>query len=364
MDHMVENIFKKISVEKEIFQDERILMPDYLPEVMPHRERQIEEIAYGLKGAAAGKKAENMLILGSSGAGKTSTVRYVLKQLQEYSQRVVPMYINCWECGTRHSILNKIASTLGEFIPRRGISTDEITDRISEVLKKERKTPIIALDEIDRLFASPYEEGRVLYDLARAKELFSTDFGVVAITSSDEFLMKLDQRIRNSLVQKQIVFKQYSPQELKDILKSRAKLAFCPESLSEEVIPLCAARAAKSNGDARLAINLLWKAGKIAERENVEKVGEGHVRRAFEEVGEGEKVEEKLQGKEREIYEFVKERGEVTSSEIYEKFKDESDRNIRNYMNRLISSNLITAEETKSEVGKRGMTRIIKIKNN
>lgn len=361
MSCMAENIFKKISAEMEIFQDERVLMPDYLPEVMPHRERQIEEIAYGLKGAAGAKKTENMLILGPSGTGKTSTVRYVLKQLQEYSQKVVPIYINCWESSTRHSILNNIVSTLGEFIPRRGISTDEITDRIGEVLRRDKKIPIIALDEVDRLFAGSSEEEKVLYDLARAKELFSTDFGVVAITNSDEFLVKLDQRIRNSLVQKQIVFKQYSPIELKDILKSRAKLAFYPESLSEEVIPLCAARAAKNNGDARLAISLLWKAGKIAERENSEKVGEGHVRKAFEEVGEGEVVEEKLQGREKEVYEFIKEKGEVTSSEIYEKFKDETDRSLRNYISMLASLNLITAE-TRGGVGKRGKTRIIKIK--
>jgi cell division control protein 6 len=355
---MAENIFRKISAEKEIFRDERVLMPDYLPEVMPHREEQIKEIAYALRGAAEGKKMENILILGPSGTGKTSSVKYVLKQLQEYSQRVVPVYINCWESSTRHSILNSIAYSLGEFIPRRGISTDEITEKIGEILKKEKKAPVIALDEVDRLFASQYEEEKVLYDLARAKELFSVDFGVVAITNSNEFLAKLDQRIKSSLIQKQLFFKQYSPIELKDILKSRAKLAFYSESLSEEVIPLCAARAAKNNGDARLAINLLWKAGKIAERENAEKIAEEHVRKAFEEVG-GEELHEKLDGKEREVYDFVKEKGEVTSSELYEKFKDESDRSVRNYVTRLCSLGFITVEDT---VGKGGKIRMIKIK--
>jgi len=358
---VMENIFKKMSAENEIFRDERVLMPDYLPEVMPHREKQIEEIAFGLRGAAEGKKTENMLLLGPSGTGKTSTVKYVLKQLQEYSQRVIPMYMNCWESGTRHSILNNIATALGEFIPRRGIATDEITDRIREVLRKEKKTPIIALDEVDRLFASQYEEEKVLYDLARAKELFSVDFGVVAITNNSEFLAKLDQRIRSSLVQKQITFNQYSPTELKDILKSRAKLAFYSESLSEEVIPLCAARAAKKNGDARLAINLLWKAGKIAERRNAGKVGEEDVRKAFEEVGEEDERAVKLEGREKEIYEFVKEKGEVTSSDLYEKFNSETDRSIRNYIDNLCSLGFITAE-SEGGAGKRGKTRIIKIK--
>lgn len=355
----MENIFRKISAEKEIFKDERALMPDYLPEVMPHREEEIKEIAYSLRGAAEGKRMENLLVIGSSGTGKTSSVKYVFKQLQEYSQRVMPIYINCWEFSTRHSILSNIAYTLGEFIPRRGISTDEIIARISEVLRKEKRTPVVALDEVDRLFATQYDEEKVLYDLARAKELFSVDFGVVAITNSNEFLLKLDQRIKSSLVQKQLFFKQYSPVELKDILKSRAKVAFYPESLCEEVIPLCAARAAKNNGDARLAINLLWKAGKIAERENADKVREEHVRRAFDEVGSEEG--EKLVGREREIYEFVKERGEVTSSELYERFKEESDRSLRNYITKLCELGFLTAE-VRSMAGERGRRRVIKVK--
>jgi len=111
---MPENIFSKTSAEKEIFQGERALMPDYLPEVMPHREKQIEEIAYSLRGAAEGKRTENVLIFGTSGTRKTSSVTYVLKQLQEYSQKVVPIYVNCWEsayfCGPpeRHPFNNFI----------------------------------------------------------------------------------------------------------------------------------------------------------------------------------------------------------------------------------------------------------------
>lgn len=129
------------------------------------------------------------------------------------------------------------------------------------------------------------------------------------------------------------------------------------------MIPLCAARAAKNNGDARLAINILWKAGKIAERENAEKVAEEHVRKAFEEVGEGENSSEKLNGREREVYEFIQEKGEVTSSELYEKFKEDSDRSVRNYIDRLCSLGFVSAEDAKGNIGKRGRTRIIKIKN-
>jgi len=352
------NIFQEISGENEIFKDERVLMPEYLPEVLPHRENLIEEIAHALKGATKGGRVDNLLIIGTSGTGKTCSVRFVFRQLEEYSQKVLPIYVNCWEFNTRHSILNKIASALGEFIPRRGIASDEITDKIVELLSKEKKVPIVALDEMDRLFAGFHDEEHILYDLTRASEIFSVRIGVIGIMNNGELLAKMDQRIRSSLAQKQLVFKQYSPLELKDILGERAKLAFYEDALSDEIIPLCAAKAAKNNGDARLAISLLWKSGKIAEKENAKRIDERHVREAFGELGTKNLDFEKLSQTERDIIKVLQERGELTSGELYKLLKNETDRTVRNYLKRLQALNLIEIREASG----RGLTRIIKIK--
>src|SRR3989338_9451585 len=97
----VANIFARGRVEQRIFKDERALMPEYLPDVLPHREREIREIADALRGAADGRGAENLLLTGPTGTGKTSVSKYVLKELADYSSRVVPLYINCWEVTTR-----------------------------------------------------------------------------------------------------------------------------------------------------------------------------------------------------------------------------------------------------------------------
>ena len=313
----MENVFREVSEENIIFKDERVLMPDYLPEIMPHRENLIKEVAHSLKGATKGGRVDNLSVIGSSGTGKTCTVKFVFRQLGEYSKKVLPVYINCWEFNTRHAILSKIASSLGGFIPRRGIASDEITESIIELASKEKKALVVALDEMDRLFAGYHKEEQVLYDLSRASEIFSVYVGVIGIMNSGELLAKMDQRIKSSLAQKQLFFNPYSPLELKDILGERAKYAFFEEVLSEEVIPLCAARAAKNNGDARLAINLLWKAGKIAERENAKKVDERHVKVAFGEAEARDLDLEKLEKNERRIIETLLKKGEVTSGELY-----------------------------------------------
>ena len=72
--------------------------------------------------------------------------------------------------------------------------------------------------------------------------------------------------------------------ELEDILRKRAAEAFHEGALDNSVIPLCAAIAARQNGDCRLALDLLLKAAEIAERSGENVVREEHVRLAQKEV--------------------------------------------------------------------------------
>ncbi len=77
-----------------------------------------------------------------------------------------------------------------------------------------------------------------------------------------------------------MVFPPYNADQLQDILKQRASLAFDEHVLEPGVIPLCAALAAQEHGDARKALDLLRISGEIAERENSDKVADVHVYKA------------------------------------------------------------------------------------
>jgi cell division control protein 6 len=72
------------------------------------------------------------------------------------------------------------------------------------------------------------------------------------------------------------VFPDYNATHLRAILEDR-KGAFRPGVLSEDVIPKCAAIAAKDYGDARVAIQLLRGAGQVAEDERSKTVDARHV---------------------------------------------------------------------------------------
>ncbi|MFH0817045.1 MAG: AAA family ATPase [Candidatus Micrarchaeota archaeon] len=350
------NIFGSLESEGSVFRDERALMPEYLPEELPHRESEIKEMALALKAVSKGGTPENMVLIGPPGTGKTSCAKSILQQLSEYSKKALPIYINCWELSTRHAILGRLATSLGQFVPRRGVATDEVSDRIAEFLGKEKKIPIIVLDEVDRLVTNQYREESILYDLARGSEVFGAPIGVVGITNHEWFLTKLDSRIISSLSQHRIYFKPYSPQQLKDILNERAKLAFVRDALEEEVIPLCAGIGAKRGGDARVAIATLWKAGKLADRKGAKKVSVEHVKEASQEKVEHEKMEN-LEPLEKRMLAII-EAGSIASGELYEKLKREgvTNRTVRNHLEKFEKLGLI---ETEVKADK-GRTRVIR----
>ncbi|MEM4389204.1 MAG: AAA family ATPase [Candidatus Micrarchaeia archaeon] len=360
-------LFDRIACEGGVFKNERALLPEWLPEVLPHREREIREIALAVRPAALGKRPENIVLIGPAGTGKTSCVKHVFKELAAYSQRALPIYINCWELPTRHAILSKLAQALGEILPRRGIGSDEIIEQIAGALRRERRVPVLALDELDRLLANPGESG-VLYDLARARETLGSDVGLIGITNNEAFFAELDERVRSSLGNRSLIFKPYTPPQLKDILRERAREAFFEGCVDADAIAVCAAHGAKHGGDARVAIEVLWRAGREAEREGAKVVSVQHVRRAIAqaqpEPKKLAKPEVRLNEIEQRIIDFLKKRGEVTSGQLYAAF-GHTDRYIRAHIDRLEKLGIIETRilETKEETGGRGKTRAIRLKH-
>jgi len=360
------NIFRAARGENKIFRDEAALLPDYLPEELPGREREVRELVYCLQPASENRQPEHALLYGPPGTGKTTCARYVLKQLSEYSARPLPIYINCWESPSRFAILSELASALGEMLPRRGIAADEILSRVFEIAKKDERIPIVVLDEADRLEASS-DGVQILYDLCRAGELHSLKTAVIAITNDEEFHTRLDARVRSSFVQHTHKFSAYLVPQLKEILGQRAGKAFFEGALSEDVVPLCAAVAVNRGGDCRVAFALLRAAGKAAERENAARVEVKHVRATQDEAlaASGSKVERKLgtlDEVDQKIISAVKDAGKegIESGKLYLAMKKFlGDRALRQRVDTLEKIGMLEAEFV--QIGQ-GRSRVIRLK--
>jgi cell division control protein 6 len=241
-------------------------------------------------------------------------------------------------------------------IPRRGISIDEVNERIEEGFEKSNyKGIVIVLDEIDRLFISKTNDDEVLYDLSRAKENLGVNISIIAISNNKEILLKLDNRIKSSLMPRTLEFKPYDPIALKDILKQRAKIAFFPNVLDEEVIPLCAAIGLNHNGDARISINALWKAAKDAEKNRQQKVSIENIQniklslKTEEELKKelGKKIDYSIFNKQEiKILKILEKNREIETSVLYKKLKlnENEKRNIRNILDKLEKISIIKIE--------------------
>jgi len=283
----LEEVFSS-ALESRIFRRREVLLPDYVPGVLPHREGEIRRLAEVLAPALRGEKPSNVFIYGLTGTGKTAVARLVLARLEERAARagvrVRGVYVNVRHSDTPYRVVADIAEALGLRVPFTGLSVGEVYRRLVARLRRLGGTVIIVLDEIDFLARRGGDD--LLYKLTRVNQELQgkAKVSIIGITNSLGFVDSLEPRVRSSLGEVELVFPPYNAAQLRDILEARAREAFQPGVLADGVVPLCAALAAREHGDARRALDLLRVAGEIAERRGDPMVTEDHVHAARLEI--------------------------------------------------------------------------------
>ncbi|MBR9705767.1 AAA family ATPase [Candidatus Pacearchaeota archaeon] len=267
----LDKIFNSVG-DRTLFKNKIILQANYSPENIPHRDQQIEHIASILAPSLLGQKTSNLFIYGKTGTGKTLSVQHVANELTRRAKETKVLrveYLNCKlkkVADTEYRILAELIKKLGGSVPATGLPTDQVYRRFVDLLEvSEEKLFILILDEIDQAVKKISDE--FLYNLTRLNsELGNIQIILVGISNDLRFLDMIDQRVRSSLSEEELVFPPYNALQLQEILKERADQAFKSEVVSDGVIAKCAAFAAREHGDARRALDLLRVAGEIAER--------------------------------------------------------------------------------------------------
>ncbi|MBD3253992.1 MAG: AAA family ATPase [Candidatus Lokiarchaeota archaeon] len=297
----IDRFYKKYLKGPKIFKNRNALESSYIPNELPHRDEEIKNVAEITACALVGDTPPSFLCYGTTGTGKTATIRYISQKLSQQNPEIQPhwVYINCNVVSTPYRILAHIYNSISgsEKIPPTGLPKDVIFKKLLGLMDNSLGDSIcfLVLDEIDMISDKDYGN-EILYYLIRLNEnLDNCRTCLIGISNKLNFRQQLDPRVLSSLGEESVVFSSYNASELRDILNCRASVAFYDGVLKEDVVPLCAALAAKEHGDARKALQLLRKAGELAERAQNKRITTKHVNDAQNDI-ERDHVAEFIEG--------------------------------------------------------------------
>ena len=215
-------------------------------------------------------------------SGKTMLAKKLLleslpRKASLYGNLVKVVHVNCRIDRTIQAIMVKALKSLGQNYPTRGYSFEELLTALVEELRTNRMHLVIAFDEVDSLVLS---DPSSLYIITRLREMApgSQVLSSVLISKTTDYLKKVDLSTLSSLQWNEIVLDGYPSEQLADILASRVE-AFNDGCFDDDMIQL-AADIAGTYGDARYALDLIWRAGKLADDSGSPRVLPEHIRSA------------------------------------------------------------------------------------
>jgi len=277
---------------RSVFRDETKLDITYIPNRLPHRDRELrlimEFFSFILQFPA--KMAQRVIITGDVGTGKTVlSQRFGVDITHEANKLGINLryvHVNCREYrGSLFLILYHIVSVFHPTFPRRGYSAEELLRILLQILDEENAYVILALDEFESLVER--ESSEAVYKLTRLQEIRQNKpqrLSLVCILRDLKAIEQLDSSTRSTLQSNIISLVKYSKQQLIDIFNDRVSLAFKPITVPEDTISLTAEIAFSEGGNARFGIELLWRAGKYADAEDLNVVTPECVRKAVSSI--------------------------------------------------------------------------------
>ncbi|MHA2020122.1 MAG: ORC1-type DNA replication protein [Candidatus Thorarchaeota archaeon] len=270
-----------------VFKAEQLLSIDYVPETLPHREPELRTLAQSFKTliSSPGRTSQKFIIEGPVGTGKTAVTKRFADQMVKAATRrgirLHKLHINCRVSKSTYLVYLRMLREFKPRFPRRGHSPEEILQMVIEVLDEEDRYLLLILDELDYFIRQRGAD--ILYDLTRltddqlnAPQRLSV-IGVGRKIPLDETI--LDQSTLSTLQRNILRFDQYASIALYDILKGRVDTAFEQDTVMDETLQLIC-DIASERGDARYAIELLWRAGKQADSTDSRKVIPDYARKA------------------------------------------------------------------------------------
>lgn len=283
-----------------VFKDETKLDINYTPAKLQHRGYELKLLNQYFRHTieTPGKMTQRVIVTGKIGTGKTVVAQYfgrtIMREAQQRNINLHYIHVNCRQNkGSFFLILQQLVTRFHPTFPKRGYSAEELLQTLLQILDDQNIYLIIALDELESLIQN--EGSEPLYKITRVEETRAKALGrlsLLCILRQLSWLNKLDASTRSTLQSNIIELGAYTKAQLQDILGNRVTLAFKQGTIPTETITLAAELAEEEGGNARYGIELLWRAGKYADTEEIKEVSPEYVRKAVGNVYAGIRQDE------------------------------------------------------------------------
>lgn len=336
-----------------LFRDEIALDYDFLPKLLPYREKEQKYIATCIQPLLSRRNGKNILVHGAPGIGKTAAIRHILRDLEHETEDVIPIYVNCWKKNTLHKILLEICDIL-DYKFTQNKRTDELFEIIKGIVNK--KSAVFVFDESDKL-----ENLDVLYMVL--EEIFRKT--IILITNYKSWFDNLDERLKSRLTLELLEFKPYNETETKGILKKRMEYAFVPDVWEEDAFEKIAKKTAEIE-DIRSGLYLMRESGLVAENYASRKINLKYVDEALSKLQESStrKKEEVTDDDTKVILGLIKDNPNIKSGDLHKLYGAKGGSlSYKSFMRRiknLEKGNFVSL--TKTAGGLEGNTTLIKLK--
>jgi cell division control protein 6 len=323
----------------------------------------MESLKYALRPAVRGSRPLNVIARGPPGTGKTTAVQKLFGELRAETTDVRAVRVNCQVNGTRYSVFSRLFEGIFDYEPpSSGISFKRLFEQVTDRLVDDEEVLVVTLDDVNYLFYEN-EASDTLYSLLRAHEEHAgAKIGVICISSDLDLdvIEELDSRVQSVFRPEEVYFPKYDEAEIVDILGERVERGFHDGVISPTVLDRVAALTAESNGDLRVGIDLLRRAGLNAEMRASKEVSVEDVEAAYDK-SKYVHLSRALRGlsdSEAALVAVIAEHSGEQAGAVYETFNDRTDLGYTRYseiINKLDRLGIIDA--TYTDVDGRGRSR-------
>lgn len=273
-----ENDIEKFLSGESVFKNEQSLDLKYVPPKLPRRREELARLSRDFKPLVSknGAFSINVAITGPAGVGKTATTKYFCERFVKAADKrgveILYTYYNCYTFRTKSAILRNLLSKYFS-ITSRGYSDYELLGMLTLRLKKENKHLVIVLDEANIIGAED------ILSIIHAPEIHGfgeARISTLIISRPTEFQTLLNAPLSGH-INDRVQMNGYSSEDLKEILDYRADLAFQSSAISEDIVDMIV-EIASITQNARHGIEIMYHAGKLADREGKDALNEEMVR--------------------------------------------------------------------------------------